>query len=721
MFELDSDDIKAFLAESYENINQIESDIIDLEKTSISSDKLVNICRYLHTIKGNCGFLAFSKLEAVAHAGESLLGKLREGKLKINAEIITILLETIDSIRKILNNIEASNSEGEENYSSLIQTLNNLGVRSGENIKPKEEPISSSPSSSSSPPFLSSSSSPPSSIRIDIELLDKMMNLIGELVLTRNQFLQFGSNLEDAKFNTISQRLNLISSELQFGVMKTRMQPINTIWQKLPRVIRDIAVASGKQIRVEITGAETELDRNIIEAIKDPTMHLVRNCIDHGIETPEMRISCGKPVEGRLHLRAFHEGSKVNIEISDDGKGIEWEHIKQKAQEIGLISSTQVKNISQNEALNLIFSPGLSTSNQVSNLSGRGVGMDVVKTNIERVNGTIQIYSQPGEGTTFKIKIPLTLAIIPGLIISSGKQFFTVPQASIQELVRLEGEEEINSIEELYDIPVLRLRGKILPIVYLNKIFGFEETQNSDTIYIVVIKAEDYHFGLVVDAIEDTQDIVVKLLGQQLKNMTIFSGATILGNGQVALIIDAVVLANLAGVTSQIQQRLSMVTSATNVLEDDRQMILLFQAGENTKMGIPISQANRLEEFAYEAIETIGNQKVIQYRGEVLSLIDLNTVFSETSQSIGFKEIIQVVVVSLDQKHNFGIIVDKILDIVEEPLKILGNPTRFGIKTLAVIQNQITEILDIENVIRIANPYLLRGVGVGEIREIGRD
>ncbi len=709
MFELDSDDIKAFLAESYENINQIESDIIDLEKTSISSDKLVNICRYLHTIKGNCGFLAFSKLEAVAHAGESLLGKLREGKLKINAEIITILLETIDSIRKILNNIEASNSEGEENYSSLIQTLNNLGVRSGENIKPKEEPISSSPSSSSSPPFLSSSSSPPSSIRI------------GELVLTRNQFLQFGSNLEDAKFNTISQRLNLISSELQFGVMKTRMQPINTIWQKLPRVIRDIAVASGKQIRVEITGAETELDRNIIEAIKDPTMHLVRNCIDHGIETPEMRISCGKPVEGRLHLRAFHEGSKVNIEISDDGKGIEWEHIKQKAQEIGLISSTQVKNISQNEALNLIFSPGLSTSNQVSNLSGRGVGMDVVKTNIERVNGTIQIYSQPGEGTTFKIKIPLTLAIIPGLIISSGKQFFTVPQASIQELVRLEGEEEINSIEELYDIPVLRLRGKILPIVYLNKIFGFEETQNSDTIYIVVIKAEDYHFGLVVDAIEDTQDIVVKLLGQQLKNMTIFSGATILGNGQVALIIDAVVLANLAGVTSQIQQRLSMVTSATNVLEDDRQMILLFQAGENTKMGIPISQANRLEEFAYEAIETIGNQKVIQYRGEVLSLIDLNTVFSETSQSIGFKEIIQVVVVSLDQKHNFGIIVDKILDIVEEPLKILGNPTRFGIKTLAVIQNQITEILDIENVIRIANPYLLRGVGVGEIREIGRD
>ncbi|MBW4509223.1 MAG: chemotaxis protein CheW [Scytonematopsis contorta HA4267-MV1] len=737
MLELDSDDIKAFLAESYENINQIETDIVDLEKTSTVSDKLVNIYRYLHTIKGNCGFLAFSKLEAVAHAGESLLGKLREGRLKINAEIITILLQTIDNIRNILSNIEASNSEGEEDYSYLIQTINNLGVGSGElaigseelgvgsgeSIEIKEETISALPLSSPSSPPLPTPHSPlptsQSSIRVDIELLDKMMNLVGELVLTRNQFLQFGSDLEDTKFNTISQRLNLISSELQFGVMKTRMQPINTIWQKLHRVVRDVAVVSGKQVQVEIIGGETELDRNIIEAIKDPTMHLVRNCIDHGIETPEVRISCGKPVQGKLRLRAFHEGSKVNIEISDDGKGIEWDSIKRKAQEIGLISSTQVKNLSKNEAFNLIFSSGLSTSSHVSNLSGRGVGMDVVKTNIERVNGTIQIYSQPGEGTTFKIKIPLTLAIIPVLIISSGKQFFTIPQASIQELVRLESGVAINNIEELYDIPVLRLRGKILPIVYLNKIFGFEETQNADTIYIVVIKAEDYHFGLVVDAIEDTQDIVVKPLGQQLKDMTVFSGATILGNGQVALIIDAVILANLAGVTSQIQQRLSTVTSTTNILEDDRQMILLFQAGENTRMGIPISLANRLEEFPYAAIETIGNQKVIQYRGEVLSLIDLKTVFPDNWQNIVSREIIQVVVVSLNQKHNFGIIVGKILDIVEEPLKVLGTPTRLGIKTLAVIQNQITEILDIENVIHIANPYLLRGVG--EIREIGGD
>jgi two-component system, chemotaxis family, sensor kinase CheA len=719
MDELDGDDIKAFLAESYDNINQIENYIIDLEKTSTNTESLVDIYRYLHTIKGNCGFLAFSKLETLAHAGETLLGKLREGKLKINTQITTALLQTIDSIREILNNIEASNSEGNNDYSGLIKKLIELGSRewgvgSGEQEVRGQEGQEGQEEISFSPSSLPSSSSPTPhsllptpSIRVDIELLDRMMNLVGELVLTRNQVLQFAGEYENAKFTAVSQKLNLISSELQFGVMKTRMQSINIILQKLPRVIRDLAYSCGKEVQAEISGAETEIDRSIIEVIKDPIMHLVRNCIDHGIETPDVRTACGKSRRGKLYLRAFHEGGRVNIEIGDDGKGIEWKSIKEKALSMSLITAMQAESLTQNEVENLIFAPGLSTSTHITNLSGRGIGMDIVKTNIEKVNGTIQVYSQQGKGTTFKIKIPLTLAIIPALIIESSEQYFTIPQENIQELVRLENE-EIHTIETLYNIPVLRLRGTILPVVSLNHVLELKERNNSEaeTIYIVVIKIEDYHFGLIVDRIEDTQDIVVKPLGKQLK-VKVFTGATILGDGKVALILDAIALANQAGITPQVQQRLFNRTTPTDTLKENHQLILLFQGVENSRMGIPISEAYRLEEFPLSSIEVVGNQKVIQNRGEVLPLIDLNAIFSDSQPEIS-KEKVEVIVVTLG-KHHYGLIVNQILDIVKEPLSILGSPTRPGIKTLAVIQNQITEILDVENTIRMT----LREWGIG--------
>lgn len=705
MENFDSDDIRAFVAESYENINQVENDIVDLEKNSNNPETIVRVYRYLHTLKGNCGFLAFPKLEALAHAGESLLSGIRDGKINVNAEIADALLNIIDGIRQIINNIDNTQQEGENDYSGLIETLERF--RSGNG---GETNLSSATSSMS---ILSSDT-----IRVDVGLLDRMMNLVGELVLTRNQVLQFASGFDDTLFTGVSQKLNLISSELQEGIMKTRMQPISLIWQKLPRVVRDLANACGKQVQVEVTGAETELDRSLIEAIKDPITHIVRNCIDHGIETPEVRISRGKPIAGRLHLRAFHEGGKINIHIGDDGDGIAPERIKQKALELGLISVAGADSLSEQEVLNLIFLPGLSTSTQITNLSGRGVGMDVVKTNIERVNGTVQVYSQVGQGTTFKIKIPLTLAIIPALIIHSGNECFTIPQASIQELIRLESETAIQSIETLYNIPIFRLRGNILPLVYLNELLAIGMGRNPNpslappvdgeelTIYIVVICVDDYYFGLVVDAIEDTQDIVVKPLGRQLKDVNVFAGATILGDGKVALIIDAIALANRAGVTPQIQQRLlKSVTSATSE-EEKQEMILLFEGVANARMAILLDEANRLEEFPVEMIEMVGNQRVVQYRDEILSLIDLDTIFANSSSIPLAAETIQVVVVTLNQQYHYGLIVKQILDIVEEPLKMLGVPTRPGVKFLAVIQNQITEIIDIENVIHLANPYL---------------
>ncbi len=736
--DINDDDVKAFLEESYENLTQIEQDILNLEKNYNDKEILVRIYRSIHTIKGNCGFLPFPKLESIAHAGENLLGCLRDGNLVVNSEITTALLQILDTIRQILNQIEREGKESDRDYSELIATLNQLQADKRQVNKPIPEEIV--------PETTRDETASGTSIRVNVKLLDQVMNLVGELVLARNQFLQIATDLEDTAFTATCQRLNLITSELQEGVMKTRMQPISSIWQKYHRLVRDLAIACGKQVRLEIEGAETELDKTIIEAIKDPLIHLVRNCIDHGIETPQERTATGKPKEGKLLLQATHHNGKVNIEISDDGRGINPEQLKQKAQQLGLINSTQAASLNETEAVNLLFLPGLSTASQITNLSGRGVGMDVVKTNIEKINGSVEVHSQLGQGTTFQIKIPLTLAIIPALIVNSGDNRYAIPQSNIQELVRLEGEQIINAIETLYDIPVFRLRGKLLPLVYLNQILQIQHSspqaiphkekhenlsfpttdapwrvstfptpylKDEETIYIVVIEAEDYRFGLVVDAIDDTQDIVVKPLGRQLKDIIIFSGATILGDGKIALIINPIHLANRAGITSQTQKQLSNTTTVEDQNQSDRQLILLFQGPQGARMGIPLTLASRLEEFPHSAVEKIGNQNVIQYRNTILSLIDLNTVFTtintpDTYSPTSHNDTVQVIVVSLNQKQQIGLIVDSIIDIVEERLETKGIATRPGVHSLALIQNQITEILDIENIIRITNPYLLQ-------------
>ncbi|MBO3459344.1 chemotaxis protein CheA [Aetokthonos hydrillicola Thurmond2011] len=732
--DIDDDDVKAFLVESYENLNQIEQNVLNLEKTSANRDILVSIYRSIHTIKGNCGFLAFAKLESLAHAAENLLGGLRAHQIEVNSGIINALLQTVDSIRQILTHIEAEGNEGDRDISKLIKMLASLSEHQESIISPqtprlddKEQNLSfaidENPGSSDT---LNASDS---SIRVDVRLLDQLMNLVGELVLARNQIVQFSTLFEDTAFSATCQRLNQITTELHEGIMKTRMQPINTIWQKLPRVTRDLAIANGKQVRVEMEGAETELDKSIIEAIKDPLTHLVRNSIDHGIETPSERKESGKPEEGRLLLQAFHESDKVNIEISDDGSGIDPERLKQKAQQLGLMSSSQVAQMSEKQAMDLIFLPGFSTAERVTNLSGRGVGMDVVKTNIEKINGTVEIQSQLGQGTTFKIKIPLTLAIIPALIVTSTSveqnqlvelHRFAIPQSSIQELVRLEPEQAIHSIEMLYNVPVFRLRNDLLPLIYLNRELEIPHNPVEDEpIYIVVIQAEGYHFGLVVDAIQDIQDIVIKPLDKQLKTVTIFTGATILGDGKIALVIDAITLAQHAGITYQMQkQLLSTLALKAQEQEETRQTILLFDGPQESRMGIPLSYASRLEEFRVSVVEKVANQYIVQHQGSILYLLDLHSVFSDSGvpklnhltrnlspPEKAEEEIIQVVVVTLNQQQSIGLVVERILDIVEEPLTIKGTPTRAGVLCLAVIQGQVTEILDIKNLIEIVYPY----------------
>jgi two-component system, chemotaxis family, sensor kinase CheA len=708
--DIDEDDVKAFLIESYESIEAIERDVIELEKNASNEEIVTRMYRSLHSIKGNCGFLPFPKLESVAHAAENLLGYLRDRHLVATPEAIAALLQTADSIRQILACIEAQNNEGDADYTFLIESLTQLlqeGLAPSRTTQPLQ-PIASSNGKNAEAAGLGLSES---SIRVDVELLDRLMNLVGELVLTRNQLLEL-SQQENSTVAATCQHLDSITTQLQEGVMKTRMQPINTIFQKFPRMVRDLAIACGKQVLVEIEGAETELDRSVIEAIKDPLTHLIRNCIDRGIETPAVRLERNKPEQGRLFLKSWHEGGKVNIEIGDDGNGIDIERVKHRAQQLGLINASQANAMSEQEAINLIFLPGLSTAQQVTNISGRGVGMNVVKNNIEQIDGTVEVHSQLGQGTTFKLKIPLTLAIIPALTIASGGDRFAIPQATIQKLVRLEAEQTLNGIEILYDVPVYRLRGNTLPLLYLNRELQLSQTQNNDEVTnIAVIQAENYRYGLIVDKIEDTQDIVVKPLGKQLRDLGIYAGATILGDGKVALIIDAIALADRTGVKAHHQQLSRQV--ATQEQKEELQLILLFEGPEGASMGIPLSVASRLEKFPRSALSKVGNQYVVQYRDSILSLVDLYRVFCDDrtflNKPIASKEddILEVVVVSLDRKHTIGLVLDRIIDIVEDSLAIKGIASRPGVLFYTVIQGQVTEMLDLEYIIKQANPHFL--------------
>ncbi|MGF2034999.1 MAG: chemotaxis protein CheW [Nostoc sp. CmiVER01] len=724
------DDIEAFLVESYENLNQIEGDIIELEKTSANGEALVRIYRSLHTLKGNCGFLPFPNLESLAHAGENLLSCLRDRQLEITPEIISILLQTVDSIRQILSQIQATRHDGDvydglrlRDYSALIATLTRLS-QAKQTPKPSQSPINTqTPQIHAEAPKdtagsdvnneiteISTTTSESAYIRVNVNLLDQMMNLVGELVLARNQVIGFSTKFKDNSFTTTCQHLSLLTAQLQEGVMKTRLQPISSIWQKFPRVTRDLAIASGKEVEVEMEGADTELDKSIIETIKDPLTHLVRNCIDHGIELPAERVACGKPSLGRLFLRAFHESGKVNIEIGDDGRGLNLERLKGRAQQLGLVNALQAATMSESEVMNLIFLSGFSTAEQVTHLSGRGVGMDIVKSNIEKINGTVEIYSQQGQGTTFKIKIPLTLAIIPALIVTSGSNSYAISQGSLLELVRLEA---LNSIEILYDVPVYRLRGNLVPLVYLNQVLQHNSVNNLETLSLVIVQVDNYRFGLVVDTIEDIQDIVVKPLGRQLKTLSLFTGATVLGDGTVALIIDVVGLANQTGIIAKQKQLLSENTANSQEQAGDRQTILLFEGPQGARMGIPLAIAYRLEEILASAVEKVANQDVYQSYGQILPLIDLYKIFGNRDRFndealATVAETLQIIIVSPYTELSVGLVVERILDIVEEPLTIKGIPSRPAVLFCAVIQGQITEIIDIETVIRIANPHLLQ-------------
>ncbi len=686
--------IKEFLVESNEGLDSFDRDLVALEQDKRSRELLDNIFRAIHTIKGTGGVLGFEKLVSISHLGESVLSKMRDGTLLLSPEIATVLLAMADALRQILGRITTEGQEGDAAFPEVLASLSNVLDGSLQPAKiAMEQAGDPQVDRVIAPAVTEHRENSSNTIRVDVGLLDKVMNLVGELVLARNQVLQFTGKREDSGFLSTAQRLNLITTELQEGVMKTRMQPIGNVWNKLPRVVRDLSLLCGKRVEIQMEGAGTELDKTIIEAIKDPLTHIIRNAVDHGIEMPEVREAAGKPREGQLLLRAFHEGGQVNIEISDDGAGICIEKIKAKAIAKGIITTEHAARMSERETLNLAFAPGLSTAEQVSNISGRGVGMDVVKTNIEKIGGTVDLQSCVGKGTLLKIKIPLTLAIIPALVVSSGGERFAIPQVSLVELVRCEGEAG-HCIEEIHHAAVYRLRGNLLPLVYLNRELQLCPPQErAESVNIVVLQAGDRQFGLVVDDINDTEEIVVKPLSKQLKGVSCFAGATIMGDGRVALILDVLGLAQMAKVVSELHEK-NLAEHGAKAIEasQTQESWLLFRVGTNGRMAIPLSLVSRLEEFPTSMLEHSTGREVVQYRGQIMPLIDLAQIFGREPESD--HGLLQVIVYS-NKGCSVGLVVGEILDIVDQEVAVQHIYDAGALQGTAVIHQQVTDLLDV--------------------------
>lgn len=752
-FEL-GDIVAEFLVESHENLDALDRSLLELERDPTNREILSSIFRTMHTIKGTSGFLGFRNLEALTHVTESLLSRLRDATLVLTPESTSALFSSVDAVRAMLGCVEASGNDGSDGYAELVAEFERLqGLDSVAIADPVTVPAPSeceddvrgtsevpdaaemSDGLGGVPPTVRDTESgrgqlgaavdtgdpspprgddgaldpmgvaSPSTIRVDIGLLDKLMNLVGELVLARNQILQCTASQGDATFVATAQRLNLITSELQEGVMKTRMQPIGTVWSKFPRVVRDLAVACGKEVRLEMEGSETELDKTLIEAIKDPLTHLVRNAVDHGIEAPAFRSAAGKWPLGRISLRAYHEGGHVNIEVADDGAGISTERVRSKALEKALVRPDVVDRMSEREILNLIFLPGFSTAETVTNVSGRGVGMDVVKTHIERIGGTVDVSSDLGAGTTFRVKIPLTLAIIPALIVTAAGDRYAIPQVNLVELVRLEDDHAPTAIELVRGVPVHRLRGNLLPLVNLASELGvsvgaMEEMGVGSAVNIVVLQAAECQFGLVVDGISDTEEIVVKPLGQQLKQVGTFAGATIMGDGRVALILDVMGLAHKAGVLSEAGDRGKEDTTEHTVATetDENEALLLVGVGQERRMAIHLSAVNRLEEFAPSDVERAGDMEVVQYRQEILPLIRVGSATGTATQGADSSGQLQVIVHS-DGRGAVGLVVDEILDIVSERLVLQRTGAARGTVGSAVIGGRVTDVIDLPGLI----------------------
>lgn len=648
MFE-DKAIVAEFVIESNEHLADVEGRLLSMEAAggNFDSDAVNCVFRAVHSIKGAAGFLGLAKINDLAHSLENVLNRMRNRELAPNSQIIDLLLRATDLLRSLINAIGASREDEHDNYDIkpfvvALDYLHEMGVCPNQAVQattatPVETPVAAvAPAASTAPvavpnvvPAEVTSSHEPAAadanIRVPVGVLDRLMNLAGELVLSRNQLLQALNASTQAGLDTIAARVDQVTSELQEAIMQTRMQPLAHVFSRFPRVVRDLSARLGKHVDLHIHGKEVEVDKSIIEAIGDPLVHLIRNSLDHGIETPDVRLARGKKGTGTIALEASHQAGGVNIVVRDDGAGIDATVLRSKAISKGILTAEQAAALSDREAIELIFHPGFSTAEKVTDVSGRGVGMDVVKSNITRLGGTIEVSTTLGKGTQIHVKLPLTLAIIPSLIVHSGNQRFAVSQSSIHELVRVKANEIATRISRIKGADVLRLRGRLLPLVRLGQVLGLQdaaEVNESRGLDVIVVETGNARYGLVVDGLHDSEEIVVKPLGQHLKSCICLAGATILGDGEVALILDVggiasfVQLSKSADEESDAQQQQRSASSET-------QPTLLFTNHASETFGIPMAVIRRLERIRTDQIDTVGGRQMLEYESNSLPLITL--------------------------------------------------------------------------------------------------
>ena len=806
--------IVEFLTETNESLEELDQDLVNLEQNPNDKDLLGKIFRLMHTIKGTCGFLALPRLEKVAHHAENVLGRFRDGDLEVTPGYVTLIFESIDQIKYIVGEIEETGSEPEGSDAELIARLDaayegkdvsgnasNVGESSPEPVEevqaekeetekkekelaPGEASLDELEAAFAAAPGMDGivnpadlqkdDDAPPpppppkredletktvaekkpvtstQTLRVNVDVLENLMTMVSELVLTRNQLLQILRSQGETEFSTPLQRLNHVVSDLQEGVMKTRMQPIGNAWSKLPRIIRDLSIELNKKIELEMKGQDTELDRQVLEMIKDPLTHMVRNSGDHGIEKPEERVAVGKPESGKILLNAFHEGGHIIIQISDDGKGLSEEKIRAKIIQNGLATEEELADMSTQQIQQFIFKAGFSTAEAVTSVSGRGVGMDVVRTNIEKIGGSIELKSTEGKGSTFTIKIPLTLAIVSALIVEASGEKFAIPQLSVRELVMISENSE-NQIEYIKGVPVFRLRDRLLPLVSLNNILGLgdehahimnedlndpsilknvkaaKEGDNADSapvevlntdgdedtyergnnLYIVIAQVGAYDFGIIVDRVFDTEEIVVKPVAQMLKNLNLFSGNTILGDGSVIMILDPNGIANASGSldSTDSQDAANAEAEAHRSDTDKKTSLLLFDVGDKTPKAVPLSLVARLENIEVKDIEYSSGQMMVQYRGSLMPLVTFNSSINVDDE----KE--KPVLVFSDKEQSMGIIVNNIIDIIEERVDVQLSTKQNGLLGSAIINGQATDVVDIT--------YFLNNMNKGWFKDHG--
>ncbi len=753
--------VREFLVESHENLDQLDQDLVALESEPGSRSLIASVFRTIHTIKGTSGFLAFSRLERVAHAGENLLVELRDGRRSMDHATTDVLLRLVDTIREILRAIEVDGGEGGVEIDAVIAAIEAIQATDPDAApaaaevaaepapepvapaaeiptprapepaapvvavtEPEPAPVAAAPAAPAPSPAPAAPAPAPAapaapapaasaprslgtlrggaadaSIRVDVELLDALMRQVGELVLARNQISRLAGGTEDVDLARSAQRLNLIAGELQEGVMKTRMQPIEHLWSKMPRMVRDIAAACHREVQLELSGGDTELDRSLLEAVKDPLTHLVRNAVDHGIESAEDRTAAGKAAKGVLALRAYHASGQVVVEVADDGRGIDPEKIGAKAVQKGLRTADQVTTMGQAELLQLLFLPGFSTAEAVTNVSGRGVGMDVVRTKIEAIGGAVEVDSVVGRGTTWRLRIPLTLAIMPALTVESAGDLYAIPQVNLLELVALDSQRSESGIEHIHEAPVYRLRGELLPLVSLSSVLEVPAERPVNAV-IAVVQSDQQRFGLLVDRVLNTEEIVVKPLSARLKAIGAYAGATVLGDGHVALILDVQAIARRALAGELDVAARNAHASAGQAENHEVQQVLVVGIGGGRQVAMPLASVARLEHVQAEQVEYVGGREVVQYRGTILPLARLDRILG----AYGSEDTSELLLVVYSRAgRSVGLVVKEIVDIVDDDSARHSDIEDAGLVGSTVLGEKVTELLDVRRAILAAD------------------